>query len=288
MLTDYTGATRRLTQDRGLSLDPKKHGWMPKMDGCYARIATDRRGRITSILSRAGNTLATHTGSLLGRNLGFPSAVLHGELEWYSEAGMRAARTRGEPWIHLFDCTRALGVTIEREPYVTRYGWLHRWQAWEECNLDGAWQAEEHGIRDIDTGRWVRPAKETIRALPIVPLVRTKAAAELLWTSHVDRGGGEGLVAVRLDAPASARAAKSKIKKHDTLDCTVVRFDRSGAELDWKGHRFVVKCTGAINAQLSVGAIVEVKSDGFYETSITPRFARITRLRTDLMPAVLH
>lgn len=289
MLTDYTGPSLRRTPELGLALDPRVHGWMPKIDGCYARLTTDRRGRLTSILSRAGKSLALHTGSLLGRNLGLPSAVLHGELEWYSEAGLRAAATRGGlPWVHLFDCTRALGVTIESRPFAERYGWLHRWQAWEECGLDGSWLSEQHGFRDVESGRWVRPAKETIRALPIVPLVRTRAAAESLWTSYVERGGGEGLVAVRLDAPLGKRGAKVKIKQLDTLDCTVIRHDRGGAVLSYAGHQFVVVCRGSVNSQLAVGAIVSVAHNGWYEASVTPRFARITRVRHDLMPVELH
>ena len=54
MLTDYVGATSRVTPERGLALSADAWGWMPKLDGIYARVSTDRRGRIFSVLSRAG------------------------------------------------------------------------------------------------------------------------------------------------------------------------------------------------------------------------------------------
>jgi hypothetical protein len=287
--TDYAGPTTRLKLERGLALDPKRYGWMPKVDGAYCRLTTDGSGRIASAMTRECRPLTEWCRHLLGRAVGLSDAVLYGELEAHSESGARASSARGEAWIHLFDCSRIMGRNVSSLPFTERYGWLHRWQAAEECGADGAWQLDA-GYRphDTATGRFARTTAAAIRALPIVPLVRTRGAAQDLWTSYVTRGGGEGLVAVNLSAPIGRRAAKVKIKATETIDAVVVQHDKAGAVLDWRGHRFVVACSGKVNAALSVGAIVEVLCDGFYETSVTPRFARIFRVRTDLMPAVLH
>lgn len=275
MLTDYTGAGSRLAPDRGLALDPDRWGWMPKVDGVYARITLDRRGRIATVLSRSGSHLS-EARELLGLAAGAPDSVLHGELEAHTEAGNRAA-SRGWRLLHLFDVTRHAGRDVTEFGYLARYELLH--QAHAAIEQRDSWHVDEHGdAHDLASGRYVVPAPRDSRRIPIVPLVRD---ARSLWDEHVERGGGEGLVAVRLDAPVRARGGKRKIKATDTIDCRVVAVGGGAARLEHGGQVFAVSARGRWST-LAVGEVVEVACDGWYEAGATPRFARIVRVRCDL------
>lgn len=280
MLVDYTGAGARIDPERGLALDDRRWAWQPKVDGCYARVSLDRRGRIVSVLSRAGAQIR-EAQDLLGLIAGAPDSVLHGELEAHTEAGERAAAARGWRALHLFDATRSGGRDVSALPYSERYGLLHRAHA--ELELAGRvspWVDDDQGdAHSAKTGRYTRRIPRDVRRTPIVPMARGVSAGRELWRDHVERGGGEGLVAVRLDAPARGRGSKRKIKATDTIDCTVVAVDSSAAVLSYGGHSFAVSAKGAV---LVPGQIVEVKHDGWYESSVTPRFARIVRTRVDL------
>jgi hypothetical protein len=297
VLTDYTGPSSRRAPDRGGLEFGAGWAYAPKYDGCYARVSTDRSGVIRSVLSRAGRSLEPFCPGLVGLRVGLPDAVVHGELEAHTEAGIRAATSRGWAALHLFDATRLLGRPVTSKPYSERYGALHRWQAEAECygEIDRAnwWETDDTGrAHDPVTKRFVAAVPRNLRRLPIAPLVRGRAGAEDLWQRLVVRGEGcdpvEGLVAVRLDAPLGRRGAKVKIKQTDQLDATVVQHDHAGAVLSWRGHQFVVSCTGRLGADLSVGAVVAVDHDGWYESGVTPRFARIVRVRHDLAGPVLH
>ena len=52
--------------------------------------------------------------------------------------------------------------------------------------------------RDLATGAFVSPVPRDHRRLLLVPLHRGASAGRDLWARHVERDGGEGLVAVRL------------------------------------------------------------------------------------------
>ena len=278
-MTDYTGAGSRLTPERGLALDPAAWAWQPKVDGVYARVSTDRRGRIFSVLSRAGQPIAA-ARSLLGLLAGPPDSVLHGELEAGTEAGRRAAALRGWAALHLFDCTRHGGRDVSGRPALERHGLLGADRAeLVAAGTSNPWVVDDQGdAHDVRTGRYTRPVPRDHRRLPIVPLVRD---ARELWGSFVVRGGGEGVVAVKLDGAAGRRGSKRKVKASDTLDCTVVAIGGGVAELAYGGRLFLASARGRWSA-LPVGARVEVQADGWYEAGATPRFARIQRLRTDL------
>ena len=281
-LTDYVGAGARLAPTDGLQLDPARWAWMPKLDGAYARVTLDRRGRVAHVLSRAGAPLA-EARDLIGILAGPPDSVLHGELECHTEAGVRAAATRGWANLHLFDATRWHGEDVARRPYTDRYGLLHRAQAVIETEGAGRrnpWVVDDEGdAHDPTTGRYVRPVPHDLRRLPVVPLARGRGAGERLWREHVELGGGEGLVAVRLDAPAAARGAKRKIKDTDTLDCRVLASQGGVLVAEYGGRSFAVRGVAA------AGSIVEVAIDGWYETGATPRFPRLVRRRADLAAA---
>ena len=280
MLTDYAGAGSRLTPAVGLALDPGRWGWMAKVDGCYARVSTDRRGRVFSVLARSGLPVAD-ARDLVGVLVGPPDSVLHGELESHTEAGNRLASIRGWRALHLFDVSRRGGQDVTSAPFIER----HRMLVADRLELTAAgtvnpWTTDDHGqVHDARTGRYARPVPRDHRRFPLVPLERDP---DRLWRDHVVRGGGEGVVAVRLDGRLGARGSKRKIKTSDTLDCTVIAVDREAALLSYRSHMFTVSARGKLATRLAVGAVVEVQADGWYEATPTPRFARIVRVRADL------
>jgi hypothetical protein len=277
-LTDYCGAGARLTPERGLALDANRWAWSPKIDGVYARVSLDRRGRIANVLGRNGRPVAD-AADLIGVLAGRPDSVLHGELEAHTEAGNRISSSRGWRALHLFDVTRHAGRDASWLGYSDRYDLLRRdREQLASAGFVNPWVSDDHGdAHDAATGRYCKAIPRDARRLPIVPLVR--GSAESLWRQFVEVEGGEGLVAVRLDAPARARGAKRKIKQTDTIDATVVAVDANAAVLTWRGHSFVVSARGAT---CTPGDVVEVKHDGWYEAGVTPRFARIVRNRHDL------
>lgn len=286
-LVDYVGAGSRLPPEKGLALG-KGWAWQRKIDGCYLRASTDKAGRITNLMLRSGRLLerGDQGAELLGVMTGLPDAVLHGEAEIHTEAGIRAATSRGWVALHLFDVTRVRGRSLHREPYADRYARLHWYQSAAE--LDGGrvnwWSIDGNGDAHDGGGRFCRPVPRDLRRVPVVPMVRTRSAAEELWQSYVERAGGEGVVAVRLDAVPGKRGAKRKVKKTDTLDATVLVNQGGVARLSWGGQTFTVSARGRW-ASLVPGAVVEVAADGYYEAGATPRFARILRKREELQPS---
>ncbi len=284
MITDYTGPSARRTPERGLSLPRSVWAYQPKLDGTYVQVRTDRTGRIIALHQRSGTPVqAGDARDFIGMPIAAPLAVLHAELEAQTEAGIRARETRGVPHLHVFDCSRMDGLTLADRSFQERYSTLHRWHAAAEC-YDGrgdAWRLDGQGnAHSSESGRFVRPARRNLARVPIVPLHRGPGSE--LWRRFVEIEGGEGVVACRLDAPIGKRGAKVKIKQTDTIDAVCIAVDRSAAVLSWAGHQFVVSALGIKNASLRPGVTVEVRHDGFYEKTVTPRFARIVRVRVDL------
>ncbi len=282
MLTDYAGAGTRLDPERGLVLDDRAWGWQPKIDGVYARVSLDRRGRIANVLARSG-ALLREAADLIGILAGAPDSVLCGELEAHTEAGNRAATMRGWRALHVFDVARWNGRDVTASAFAERNALIVNAQV-EIMNagLRNPWVVDDQGdAHDARTGRYTRAVPRDVRRLPVVPIARGTTAARALWRDHVELGGGEGIVAVRLDARLGARGAKRKVKASDTLDCRVLACAGGAAQLEYGGQRFVVSARGRWSA-LAPGDLVEVAADGWYERGATPRFARIVRLRTDL------
>lgn len=281
-LTDQVGAGSRLSPELGLALSPDRWAWSPKIDGCYARVSLDRRGRISNVLARSGSPIR-EASDLIGVLAGQPDSVLHGELEAHTEAGNRISAVRGWRALHLFDVTRHAGRDAAWMTYADRYSLLLRDRdQLLEAGTANPWVTDDQGdAHDPRTGRYCKATPRDVRRLPLVPLHRNGSE---LWQSFVERDGGEGLVAVRLDAPARARGGKRKIKATDTIDCVVIKVESGCAMLTYRGHSFVVSARGAT---CRTGDVVEVKHDGWYERSVTPRFARIVRQRTDLRAAIL-
>lgn len=318
MVLDYVGAGSRLDPDRGLALDPDRWAWAPKIDGTYARVTTDARGAVASVIGRNGAPVREAL-DLVGILAGPPDAVLHGEFEAHTEAGVRAAAARGWANLHLFDCTRSRGRSLESLGYSARYGELHRAHALLELAGDdrrepmqrdprtwtwdmpggplARWRRARASHHRLGRGVGARPVlpprpwspadamvpggpPRDLRRFPVVPLARGAGAGRGLWADFVERQGGEGVVAVRLDAPVAARGGKRKIKATDTLDCVVLEASERHARLSYGGRSFVVSAKG--KTRPAPGQVVEVAHDGWYERGATPRFARILRVRPEL------
>lgn len=279
--TDYAGAVGRTTLERARQLGAS---WVlqPKVDGVYARVHLDSRGRISAVYSRTGAAFSRElVGELLGAFVGAPHAELVGELEAHTEAGNRAAATRGHRVIHLHDCIRDGQRYLAREPYRVRRDALWRMQSEAECYGPARYEDEDHGVRDRATGRFARGVlgEAGWRRTPIVGQ-RPAAQVELAWAEWVELVGGEGLVVVNLDAPLGARGSKLKLKQTEEREAVVVSADRRACTLSWAGRRFVV---GQYRRDpVRPGEVVSFRHDGFYEKTWEPRFARIVRRRPDL------
>jgi hypothetical protein len=282
----YAGATgRALAPDVGLALPDHAYGWQLKHDGQYAEATTDVAGRLASLVSRTGAPIRS---DLIGIPTGASLATFAGELDAHTEAGTRLAATRGYACLHLFDCLAFDGVPCADVPYDQRHALLYRAHSLAESAGTARRRSQRetpHGARSLATGRYAAPeTPRDLRRLPVVPLIRGRAAAAEAWRA-VEREGCEGLVAVALRAPAGKRGAKLKIKTVDTLDCPVLYVDHSGLVLTYGGHRFSVPMSAAQRAKVGeprVGGVVEVACFGWYETTTTPRMAKVVRVRADL------
>lgn len=287
MITGYPGPRMRRPPGAALDLPPRRWAYMAKHDGACVRIRLDSRGRIASTLSRAGRELAAGR-ELHGIVAGPPDSILWAELECHTEAGIRAAATRGYRVAWLWDCERWDGRDLSREPFAARHAALYRAHGWVEGDGAGrvrSWRCDVHGdAHDAATGRYTRAVPRDLRRLPVTPLHRGPGAGAAAWHDHVTRGGGEGLVAARLDAPIGGRGAKVKIRDGADLDAAVIRVGSGIAALHWRGVSFLASARGRWSS-LTPGQIVEVAIDGWHERTATPRHPRITRIRHDLAPA---
>jgi hypothetical protein len=301
VLVDYAGATTRVPVEKGLTLDPTKWSWQPKIDGAYARVVTDRAGRIATVMPRGSNRLSKYSETghssyanffakdldgILGMATGLPDSVLFGELEACTEASVAARERRGWAKLYLFDCGRWCGRSVAAEPFSARYGLLHRWQAnvetYGEVPREDWWTVDAEGDAHGPAGEYVRPVPRDLRRLPIVPLARGPGAGAELWRQHVLKKRGEGIVAVRLDAALGKRAVKLKIKATDTYDCPVISYQGTGcAVIKFRGVTATVSARGRWAHTFEVGDILEVAVDGFYKSGM-PRHPRIVRVRRDL------
>lgn len=280
-LLDYCGARGRIPVAGALELDHRAYAFQPKHDGVYARISTDSRGAAVNVLGRNGAPLSD-ARELLGISTGIPDAVLHAELTAHTEAGIREREMLGYSVARLFDATRVAGIAVHREPYARRRALLFEHQVRAELARAGAADRDARGVwHDARSGRFACGPRDE-RRFPIVRQERGPGAAARLWRDHVEIGGGEGLVAVALEAPAGARRAKIKIKATDTLDCRVLEVGGGVARLAYRGIAFTTSARGEAHRNLRPGGVVEVACDGWYEASATPRFARIIRQRSDL------
>lgn len=279
-LTDYAGARGRLTYEQATDLTGR-YWYQPKVDGAYCRISLDARGCIASLVSRAGKEFPRgDVGDLIGQQIGAPHSVYVGELEAHTEASVRERARRGYPLVHLFDAIYHGRQRITDQPYRYRYGALQAARAEVEIygGVTEPWVDDEHErAHDATTGRYTRRVPRGWRRAPILPLWHPREL-EARWGEYVERDGGEGIVAVAVDAPMGRRRAKIKIKATDTIDARIAEVDGKLALLVWAGGSFVLtRPKGA-----AVGDAIEIACDGFYEATSSPRFPRVVRVRSDL------
>lgn len=283
-LLDYAGATGRLDID-AVSRLGRRFAVQPKHDGCYVHLHLDDRGRIARVLSRTGSPIPRrHVEHLLGAFVGWPGAVLVGELEAHTERGNRDAKRRGYALVHLFDAVRAeRGRYIASEPYAARRDALFRMQS-EVVNLnpDRPW-ASVSGLRGRkrSSGRYCRAVPTDWRLTPITEQLPVSRAAEL-WDRAV-AGESEGLVVVALDAPLGRRRSKRKVKPHDTASAVCVSMDSTGSTLRVLGSKQLVHLGPRQPVPVHVGHVYELTYEGRYGAG-SLRFARVERERSDVIP----
>jgi len=278
----YAGATSKLDPSDLARLT--SHGFQVKHDGAYCVISTDAAGRIVRLTSRSGKEHdRSDCADLLGLPTGLPDSAIVGELEAQTERSIAARSARGYPLVHLFDIATWRGCPVAGEPYRTRNSLLHRWQAMAELGevprVDW-WRTDRQGMAHDDRGRYVRPVPRDLRRLPITRTVYGQSAARELL-DQVAAADGEGIVAVRLDAPMGARSAKVKLKFSDALDCVVIAAQGGVAYVEHRRGKFTVAAGSKALAGLTTGCIVEVTHEGWYQSGL-PRFPRIVRVRSDL------
>lgn len=276
----YSGASGTIKPEDLAKLGPA-HMVQPKMDGAYCHVHLGQSGCIARISSRTGRDFGPNqTGNLIGQFVGYPNAVLVGELTASTEAGIADAKAFGAHRVHLFDM--AFGYDAKpliREPYSERRAEMFRMQTKVELYGPGqTWTTSEHGIRDRRTGDFCRKSHRGIALTPIVPQVNARAA-DTLW-DQVQAGELEGLVAVAQNAPMGRRGAKRKCKPVDTLDAVVVGRGPKTAECFHMGKRFLVNIA---SRDIVTGDVLEIAHNGWYANGSAPRFPRIVRRRDDLV-----
>lgn len=277
----YAGAGKRLDLAAARRLGA---GWavQRKIDGVYATLTTDRRGRIANAITRSGEVLGPGALSAYRGVWWSADSVLCAELELWTEAARRTVAARGYAIVHAFDAIRVGGRDVSREPYRVRRDALMRQQvALELSGRDQPWSEDAQGdAHDLGTGRYCERTPRGWRRVQVVeqlPVARLDQA----WSEWVGREGGEGLVAVRLDAPLGARGSKRKIKPTSEIDCVVLSYDSGAARLWWTSAARAIVVSRSPRRALTVGEVVEVRHDGFTDAG-DPKFARIVRRRPDL------
>jgi hypothetical protein len=256
--------------------------WQPKLDGIYLTVCTDGEGKVSHLFTRAHKPLTgTYRAFFEGLYIGAPHSVFAAEGELWTEAANRVADTRGWRKLHLFDCLQLNGEPLAHESYSVRRGWLERIRAHVKGETRDRALEDSTGCLHGSDGRFVVDRPNAWRRYTVVPQLPL-ADLDTAWRVWVDQEGigpCEGLVAVSQENALGTRGSKLKYKRVDTLDAVVVMSDERRAVVTWQGLTFTV---GRRKFDLSVGTIVEVKHEGFYETSCIPRFPRLVRVRRDL------
>lgn len=281
----YAGAAGKvITLDDARQLGAR-HTLVPKLDGIYGLVSTDRAGRISTIVTRSGEILGP---SLLAEFRGvrwMPDSLVMAEVELWTEASNRAARARGYRMIYPFDAQRVGGRDVSRESYSVRRDALLRAEVdVEQRGNDRPWLEDEQGdAHDPKTGRYTKPMPlgwRRVRVVPQLPIAR----AEQAWENWVERGEAgpcEGLVAVALDAQLGAAKSKRKIKSADAIDAVVLEVGPRALVAWWTAGARRVVVSRPRSLEISTGAVVEITHEGFHDDG-APRFARVARARPDL------
>ena len=278
----YAGASGTIRRTAIAQLGPR-YVVQPKHDGCYSIITTDATGLINAIVMRSGELAPTDIRRDFSGVRWAPNSALVCELEAWTESANRLATARGYRIATILDALRVTGRDVSSAPYSARRDALFRAESLlVQDSDDRPWTPDAAGnAHDVTTGHYKRPVPLSWRRMPIVEQ-RPASAADTLWTDHVDRSGGEGIVVVALDAPIGRTRSKRKCRHSRTLDAVVVRCDPVRAMLSWAGGQFLASARSRAARGIAPGSIVEVKHDGFTERNGEPKHPRIVRLRPDL------
>src|SRR3990167_4836793 len=284
VITRYAGARGKLKPEQVARLAPS-YLLQPKLDGAYALVATDERGAIASLTLRSGRVLQgplaeDYTGLIIGA----PCSTFAAEVELYTEAGNRHAVLRGYRNLYLLDCLSLDGASLAEQPYSVRYEWLQRIRATCEGQTPDRAYQDAFGRFHDNLGRFSRDIPQAHRRYSIVPQVDPSEYQACLtrWVTFEKLGPAEGLVAVDQSAKLGARKSKLKLKAVDTVDAVVSDVGTRKACLYYRGNLFTTGLPAWAKSSLKAGEVVEVAHEGFYEASMTPRFARLVRPRPDL------
>lgn len=280
----YAGAAGRIAR-RDLAAAPANVVVQPKLDGIYGLVSFDRAGRLSSIVTRAGEVLGP---ALLAEFRGVrwcPSSTIVAEVELWTEASARAAAARGYRMLHVLDAHRIDGRDLTRERYRARRDALMRAEsALINADEDKPWTEDAQGDAHDARGRYQRAVPlgwRRVRVVPQLPATR----AELAWSEWVERGAAgpcEGLVAVDLEA--SLGKGKRKCKEATTLDVVVVQVDARALVCWWAAAQRRITVARPRSLDVAVGAMIELAHEGFHDSG-EPRFCRVMRARRDLAAA---
>lgn len=262
----YSGARGRIDLAAIGKLGPS---WVvqPKIDGVFARLVTDARGRLVASAMRSGAPLPCDVHHELAAGRLWPrSAILVAEVEAFTEASQRARAARGHALAHVFDVQRIDGADVTREPYRVRRDHVCR----AEAELELA-----RTDRDRRGRYQVRPLRWTV-ILQKPPHMVDAAMAE--WVAP----GGEGLVAVALGARLGAKGAKRKFKPVSTLDVVVVEVGDRAIVTWWQAAQKRIVVSRPASLVVTVGDMLELVHESYYDDG-TPKFARVSRTRPDLV-----
>lgn len=286
----YAGATGRLTLAQAAQLG---RGFVvqPKFDGSLCTALTDHRGRVYQLLTRQGHPFPGAIAADFAGVTWMPNSAVIGELEAWTEAGNRIAARRGYRLLHLFDALRVAGEDFSSRTYAERRDALLRAESvLVNEDIDKPWTPDAAGCaHDMRTGHYKRAVPLSWRRMPVTPQLPAQAA-ERAWADWVAPGeeAVEGLVVVATGARMGARSSKRKVKEATTIDAVVVQVGLRDLVVQWAGGTFAV---GRGRHEVQVGAVVEIRHEGFYErggkvagksygAAPTPRFARLVVVRT--------
>lgn len=281
----YAGAAGTVIQPEQLPELGSGYVAQPKMDGIYGLVSTDRAGRISAIVTRAGKLLGPQLLSHFAGVRWMPDSTIVAEVELWTENSNRVADARGYRMLHAFDCERIAGKNVSRESYRVRRDALLRAQVeLENRGDDRPWVEDDVGdFHDLKTGRYAKPIPKGWRRVAIVPQLPVARASEAWtsWVDHQEAGPAEGLVAVSLDAQLGKARSKLKAKRADTLDAVVVSVSPRALTTFWTAGQQRVTVSRPKSLDVAVGQVVALSYEGFHDSG-EPRFARVARVRCDL------
>ena len=279
------GASGRVTLQQAARLGRRAYVCQEKHDGVMAHVVCDTAGRARHFFYRSGAAIPDSlTTGIKGEVVGYPHAEFLAELEALTEASVRLVAARGGIRLaHIWDLAHDGTRSLVAEPYRVRRAALQAMRA--DIELNGprrSWERDRSGrAHGKGSGRFVAPSPEGWRRMPITtdwPI----AQLEDVWGRLVDGGDAEGLVIRAVDAPIGKRGAARKLKRAEFTDLVVASVSRTVVTCHYAGSYISL---GRGRHDVRVGDVVEVRSNGEYETQRVLRFPALVRVREDMRGA---